>query len=174
MDRLGHRRTTAVIDLLERPAQLRQALANQPDTHKPGWHDTQRAIRRQVCRECPPASWRRGVRRHNVPGSNNNLVLSDKERIAQERTHSGAVPGGQCRHNRADAANIDWLRSGSGNGQQHAASVWCFSVIIPILNLPETEDVDEAPCRSTGLSCPDAGTDRADRAVRWPGIASAR
>lgn len=142
-----HRLNNGGYDPLERLARLRQVLANQPDS----FGQTRLALTRQGPLG---GKFAENVRFSyggvvfiglNVPGSNNNLVLSDKE-----CTHKSARTLAQCQAGNAeyaerDAANIDWLRSGFAQaGQQHAAGVVVFFQADPGFDLPETEDVDES------------------------------
>lgn len=142
-----HRLNNGGYDPLERLARLRQTLANQPDS----FGQTRLALTRQGPLG---GKFAENVRFSyggvvfiglHAPGSNNNLVLSDKE-----CTHKSARTLAQCQAGNAeylerDAANIDWLRTGFAQARQtHAAGVVVFFQADPGFDLPETEDTDES------------------------------
>ena len=91
----------------------------------------------------------------NVPGSNNNLVLSDKE-----CTHKSARTLAQCQ-----AGNAEYAEQGRCQyrlaaqrlcqaGQQHAAGVVVFFRPTPVLTCQKPKTWMKAPCRSTRAIVP--------------------
>ena len=176
MDRLpSPRNNGGGYDPLERLAQLRQCWpTSRTVLAKPGWHSPARAITRGKFAENVRFSYGGVVFIGLNAGQQQQSALSDKECTHKSARTLAQCQGGNAEYAERDAANIDWLRSVCSRPASSMRPVVVFFQADPGFDLPETEDVDESTCRSTGLSCPDAGTDRADRAVRWPGIASAR
>lgn len=81
----------------------------------------------------------------NMPGSNNNLVLS-----AKECTHKSARNAAQCDAGNAefiarDMANVEWLKASFAQAKaQKAVGVVVVVQADPGFDLPETEEVDES------------------------------
>jgi hypothetical protein len=81
----------------------------------------------------------------NVPGSNNNLVLDDKDCKNKSARSSADCEAGNAEYLERDAANIDWLKSSFTAAKASAAKgiVIAFQAD-PGFDLPETEDEDES------------------------------
>jgi hypothetical protein len=81
----------------------------------------------------------------NVPGSNNNLVLDDKDCKNKSARNSADCEAGNAEYIERDAANIDWLKSSFSAAKASAAKgiVIAFQAD-PGFDLPETEDQDES------------------------------
>ena len=81
----------------------------------------------------------------NMPGSNNNLVLS-----AKECTHKSARNAAQCDAGNAefiarDVANVEWLKASFAQAKaKQSAGVVVVVQADPGFDLPETEEVDES------------------------------
>ncbi len=81
----------------------------------------------------------------NVPGSNNNLVLDDKDCKNKSARSSADCEAGNAEYLERDAANIDWVKSSFNAAKASAAKgiVIAFQAD-PGFDLPETEDTDES------------------------------
>lgn len=81
----------------------------------------------------------------NVPGSNNNLVLDEKDCKNKSARSSADCEAGNAEYAERDAANIDWLKSSFNAAKSSAAKgvVIAFQAD-PGFDLPETEDADES------------------------------
>ena len=81
----------------------------------------------------------------NMPGSNNNLVQSDKDCTKKSARTSADCEAGNAEYRERDAANIEWLRSSFTIARRlhHAGLVLTFQGD-PGFDVPETEDEDES------------------------------
>lgn len=81
----------------------------------------------------------------NVPGSNNNLVLSAKECSNKSARKPADCDAGNAEHLERDAANVKWLAESFDKARADKAQglVLVFQGD-PGFDLPETEDLDES------------------------------
>lgn len=81
----------------------------------------------------------------NMPGSNNNLVQSDKECTAKSARNAADCEAAIAEYQARDAANIEWLRTSFtiARHRKHAGLVLTFQGD-PGFDVPETEDADES------------------------------
>jgi hypothetical protein len=81
----------------------------------------------------------------NVPGSNNNLVLDDKDCINKSARTPADCEAGNAEYQERDAANIEWLKASFSEAKAARAKgiVLTFQAD-PGFDLPETEDADES------------------------------
>ena len=81
----------------------------------------------------------------NVPGSNNNLVLSTKECGEKSARDAKQCDAGNAEYIERDAANVQWLsRTFQTAKQQSAKGVVLVFQADPGFDLPETEGIDES------------------------------
>jgi hypothetical protein len=81
----------------------------------------------------------------NVPGSNNNFVLDDKDCKNKSARTSADCEAGNAEYLERDAANIEWLKASFSAAKTSAAKglVIAFQAD-PGFDLPETEEEDES------------------------------
>jgi hypothetical protein len=81
----------------------------------------------------------------NVPGSNNNLGLDDKDCTSKSARTAADCEAGNAEYQGRDAANIEWLKASFNAAKQSKAPgiVITFQAD-PGFDLPETEDTDES------------------------------
>jgi hypothetical protein len=81
----------------------------------------------------------------NMPGSNNNLVKSEKDCTKKSARVAADCDASNAEYLERDAANIEWLRSGFtiARKMKHAGLVLVFQGD-PGFDLPETEEDDES------------------------------
>jgi hypothetical protein len=81
----------------------------------------------------------------NMPGSNNNLVLSEKDCTKKSARVWADCEASNAEYQERDAANIEWLRSAFTIARhlKHAGLVVTFQGD-PGFDVPETEDKDES------------------------------
>jgi hypothetical protein len=81
----------------------------------------------------------------NMPGSNNNLIKSDKDCTKKSARVWADCEASNAEYQQRDAANIEWLRSAFtiARRMKHAGLVLVFQAD-PGFDLPETEEVDES------------------------------
>ena len=81
----------------------------------------------------------------NMPGSNNNLIKSEKSCTKKSVRVWADCEASNAEHQERDAANIEWLRSSFtiARRMQHAGLVLVFQGD-PGFDVPETEDDDES------------------------------
>ena len=81
----------------------------------------------------------------NMPGSNNNLVLSEKDCVKKSARVWADCEASNAEYQERDAANIEWLRSAFTIARRlkHAGLVLTFQGD-PGFDVPETEDKDES------------------------------
>ena len=81
----------------------------------------------------------------NVPGSNNNLVLSAKECSAKSVRKTAQCDAAGAEYLERDSANIAWLAASFAQAKaQKAAGIVLVLQADPGFDLPETEDIDES------------------------------
>jgi hypothetical protein len=81
----------------------------------------------------------------NVPGSNNNLILSAKECTAKSARKAPQCDAANAEYLERDTANIEWLESTFAKAKaEHAEGVVLVVQADPGFDLPETEDLDES------------------------------
>lgn len=80
----------------------------------------------------------------NVPGSNNNKVLDDKDCTAKSARKPEHCAADNAEYAERDAANIQWMKDGFKVAkEQKAAGVALVFQADPGFDLPETEELDE-------------------------------
>ena len=81
----------------------------------------------------------------NIPGSNNNRVMSDKECMHKSARTLQQCEQGNAEYLERDAANIEWIRSAFAQARERQLKglVMVFQGD-PGFDLPETEDLDES------------------------------
>ena len=81
----------------------------------------------------------------NMPGSNNNLVLSAKECTNKSARKAAQCDAGNAEYLERDAANITWLADSFAQAKaQNAAGLVLVVQADPGFDLPETEEHDES------------------------------
>jgi len=81
----------------------------------------------------------------NVPGSNNNVIMSAKECTAKSARNAAQCDASNAEYLERDAANIQWLESTFAKARtDKAEGVVLVIQADPGFDLPETEDVDES------------------------------
>lgn len=81
----------------------------------------------------------------NMPGSNNNLVLSAKECSNKSARTAPQCDAGNAEFMARDAANIEWLKASFAQAKaKQSAGLVVVVQADPGFDLPETEDVDES------------------------------
>ena len=81
----------------------------------------------------------------NVPGSNNNVIMSAKECTAKSARNAAQCDASNAEYLERDAANIQWLESTFAKAKaENAEGVVLVLQADPGFDLPETEDVDES------------------------------
>ncbi|BDT70223.1 hypothetical protein os1_44160 [Comamonadaceae bacterium OS-1] len=81
----------------------------------------------------------------NVPGSNNNLVLSAKECSAKSARKTAQCDAASAEYLERDSANVAWLAASFAQAKaQKARGIVLVLQADPGFDLPETEDVDES------------------------------
>jgi len=81
----------------------------------------------------------------NVPGSNNNLVLSAKECTAKSARKTEQCDADNAEYLERDSANIAWLAESFAQAKaQKARGIVLVLQADPGFDLPETEDIDES------------------------------
>ena len=81
----------------------------------------------------------------NVPGSNNNLVLSAKECSEKSARKAEQCDAGNAEYLERDAANVAWMVASFAQAKsQNARGLVLVIQADPGFDLPETEDVDES------------------------------
>jgi hypothetical protein len=81
----------------------------------------------------------------NIPGSNNNLVLSAKECSDKSARKAEQCDAGNAEYLERDGANIEWLAASFARAR--AANARGLVLVFqgdPGFDLPETEDIDES------------------------------
>lgn len=87
----------------------------------------------------------------NVPGSNNNLVLDEKDCSHKSVRTASQCEAANAEHAERDAANIAWLREGFAKATaSKARGIVVVMQADPGFDLPETEEIDES--RAPGVS----------------------
>ncbi len=87
----------------------------------------------------------------NVPGSNNNLVLDEKDCSHKSVRTASQCEAANAEHAERDAANIAWLREGFAKASaSKARGIVVVMQADPGFDLPETEQIDES--RAPGVS----------------------
>jgi len=87
----------------------------------------------------------------NVPGSNNNLVLDEKDCGHKSVRTASQCEAANAEHAERDAANIAWLREGFAKASaSKARGIVVVMQADPGFDLPETEDLDES--KAPGVS----------------------
>ncbi len=87
----------------------------------------------------------------NVPGSNNNKILDDKDCTTRSARDAGQCAAGNAEYAERDAANVQWMRQAfqAAKNQKARGLVLVFQGD-PGFDLPETEAVDES--KTPGVS----------------------
>lgn len=81
----------------------------------------------------------------NVPGSNNNLILSAKECTAKSARKAAQCDAANAEYLDRDTANIEWLNETFAKAKaSKAEGVVLVIQADPGFDLPETEDLDES------------------------------
>lgn len=81
----------------------------------------------------------------NLPGSNNNLVLTAKECTAKSARNAAQCDAANAEYLERDAANVTWLAASFAQAKAHSAVGLVLVVQAdPGFDLPETEDQDES------------------------------
>ncbi|MDH4449670.1 MAG: hypothetical protein QE265_03660 [Rhodoferax sp.] len=81
----------------------------------------------------------------NVPGSNNNVIMSAKECAAKSARNAAQCDASNAEYLERDVANIQWLESTFANAKaEKAEGVVLVIQADPGFDWPETEDVDES------------------------------
>ncbi len=81
----------------------------------------------------------------NVPGSNNNVIMSAKECTAKSARNAAQCDASNAEYLERDVANIQWLESTFANAKaEKAEGVVLVIQADPGFDWPETEDVDES------------------------------
>lgn len=87
----------------------------------------------------------------NLPGSNNNLVLDEKDCSHKSVRTASQCEAANAEHAERDAANIAWLREGFAKASaSKARGIVVVMQADPGFDLPETEQIDES--RAPGVS----------------------
>ncbi|MDP3654295.1 MAG: hypothetical protein Q8R67_21735 [Rhodoferax sp.] len=81
----------------------------------------------------------------NMPGSNNNVVLNDRECKAKSARTTAQCDTANAEYLERDAANVVWLAAAFAHAKaQNALGLVVTVQADPGFDLPETEDVDES------------------------------
>lgn len=81
----------------------------------------------------------------NVPGSNNNVILSEKECLSKSARNATQCDAANAEYLDRDAANVLWLQQTFDQAKAKGAlGVVLVIQADPGFDLPETEDVDES------------------------------
>ena len=81
----------------------------------------------------------------NVPGSNNNVIMSAKECTAKSARNAAQCDASNAEYLERDAANIQWLESTFAKARtDKAEGVVLVIQADPGFDLPETEETDES------------------------------
>ncbi len=81
----------------------------------------------------------------NMPGSNNNLVLTAKECTAKSARKAAQCDAANAEYLERDSANVEWMKSAFESAAKDKASGLVLVVQgDPGFDLPETEDADES------------------------------
>lgn len=81
----------------------------------------------------------------NMPGSNNNLVLSAKECSNKSARTAPQCDAGNAEFMARDAANVEWLKASFAQAKaKQSAGLVVVVQADPGFDLPETEEVDES------------------------------
>ena len=81
----------------------------------------------------------------NMPGSNNNLVLSARECTKKSARDTAQCDAGNAEYLARDTANVEWLKASFAQAKaQNAAGVVVVVQADPGFDLPETEELDES------------------------------
>lgn len=81
----------------------------------------------------------------NMPGSNNNLVLNDKECTKKSARDAKQCDAGNAEYLARDAANVAWMKASFAQAKaQNSRGLVVVVQADPGFDLPETEGVDES------------------------------
>ncbi|MBE9608109.1 hypothetical protein [Chitinilyticum piscinae] len=81
----------------------------------------------------------------NIPGSNNNMVLDDKDCSKKSARTPADCAADNAEYQERDATNIAWLKESFAKARsQHARGIVLVFQADPGFDLPETEDQDES------------------------------
>jgi hypothetical protein len=81
----------------------------------------------------------------NMPGSNNNLVLSTKECTKKSARDAKQCDAGNAEYLARDTANVEWLKASFAQAKaKNAAGLVLVVQADPGFDLPETEELDES------------------------------
>jgi len=81
----------------------------------------------------------------NQPGSNNNLIMSEKECKNKSARDNAQCDASNAEHLERDSANVAWMQAAFVTAKsQNAAAIVVVTQGDPGFDWPETEDVDES------------------------------
>ncbi|MFO1324711.1 MAG: hypothetical protein U1F15_11675 [Burkholderiales bacterium] len=84
----------------------------------------------------------------NIPGSNNNKVLDDKDCTARSARTPAQCAADNAEYAERDAANVEWMQRAFRTAKdERAAGVVVVFQADPGFDLPETEELDESAAK---------------------------